>query len=217
MNLSLHSGPSGLPSALATPEGQAPSGGWPLLLFLHGAGERGADQRQVRSGLYPAVLEAEARWPALIAMPQCPEGRSWSGANSVEDAVVALLDQLEAEHETDPERLYLTGLSMGGHGSWSLACRFPQRFAAVVPICGGGDSFAVMRNLGKMPIWSFHGSADSVIPVGSSRALVDSLARAGNQLSRHTEYPGVGHACWDMAYRELGLAEWIFSHRRAAD
>lgn len=202
-----------LPYALYVPEGAPPQGGWPLIVFLHGSGERGSDgQKQTTVGLGPAILENPRRWPAVVLMPQCPEGVNWKGA--ILEVVYGLLMQTEREFGTNPDRVILTGLSMGGHGAWNMACAYPDRFAAVAPLCGAADPFEVIRKLQRARIWNFHGDADEAVPVECSRVLELILKKAGNRTHKFTEYAGVGHNCWDRAYREAKLVRWIFSSRK---
>lgn len=202
-----------LPFALYVPQGQPPALGWPLILFLHGSGERGQDgKKQAAVGLGPAIRENPQDWPAIVLMPQCPEGLSWGG--SVLEAVYALLAEVEREARADRRRIYLTGLSMGGHGTWNMAMRYPDKFAAIAPICGAADPFAVMFALGGMPVWNFHGDADSVVPVEFSRVLKQALEKVGNEEHRFTEYKGVDHNSWDRAYREREFIQWLFAQKR---
>ena len=203
----------GLLYALHVPEGTPPEGGWPLIVSLHGSGERGSDgQKQTTVGIGAAILEKPKRWPAVVLMPQCPQGLWWQGI--VLDAVYAMLVRTEQEFETNPDRVILTGLSMGGQGAWNMACAYPDRFAAIAPICGAADPFEIMLNLRRARIWNFHGDADSVVPVECSRVLEIMLKRAGNRTHKFTEYAGVDHNCWDLAYRDPKFVRWIFSSRK---
>lgn len=204
-----------LPYALYLPEGQVPRGGWPLVLFLHGSGERGRDgRRQTTVGLGPAIQENPRRWPSVVLMPQCPKEEQWVG-EPLEQAY-QLLAEVERTYQTNPRRVYLTGLSMGGYGSWNLGCLYPQRFAAIAPICGAGDPFKVWQRLGGVPIWNFHGAADEVVPVSFSRALADALAKAGNPYARFTEYPTERHDVWNRVYREAEFIRWLFAQKKTS-
>ncbi len=208
-----HKPKSQLPYALYLPEGKPPKGGWPLILFLHGSGERGSDGRkQSTVGIGPAIQENLQRWPAVVLMPQCPKGQQWAGEPLAQ--AYELLNQVEQQHKTNPRRVYLTGLSMGGCGSWNLGCLYPRRFAAIAPICGAADPFMVWQRLGKVPIWNFHGAADEVVPVSFSRALADALAKAGNVRARFTEYPTEQHDVWNRVYRELEFIQWLFAQQK---
>ncbi|RIH90034.1 Poly(3-hydroxyoctanoate) depolymerase [Meiothermus luteus] len=204
-----------LPYALYLPQGEPPEGGWSLVLFLHGSGERGGDgKKQTRVGLGPAIQENPEGWPAVVLMPQCPKGEWWRG--EVLQKACELLNRVEAQYRTNPRRVYLTGLSMGGYGCWNLACLYPERFAAVAPICGAADPFWVWQRLSKVPIWNFHGAADEVVPVSFSRALADALAKAGNTQAHFTEYPTEKHNVWDRVYRDPTFVRWLFSQEKAA-
>lgn len=202
-----------LPYALYVPRGTPPEKGWPLVVFLHGAGQRGSDGRkQIAVGLPRHLKQHPERWPGIVTMPQCPEGLYWEGP--VLESVYRLIMRLEQEFGTDPERLYLTGLSLGGHGTWNLACLHPDRFAAIVPMCGAADPLRVALALQHMPVWNFHGTDDDVVPVEFSRVLELALKKNGNKTHRFTEYDGVGHAVWDVAYANEELPRWLFAQRR---
>lgn len=202
----------GLPYALHVPDGTPPEGGWPLIVFLHGSGERGSDGKaQTTVGIGPAILEKPKRWPAVVLMPQCPDGLSWRG--TVLEVVYGLLMQIEHEFGTNPSRTILTGISMGGQGAWNMACQDPNRFAAIAPMCGAADPFEVFK-LSDARIWNFHGDADPVVPVECSRVLELMLKKFRNRTHRFTEYAGVDHNCWDQAYRDAKFERWIFSSRK---
>ncbi len=210
---SYHKARALLPYALYVPPGKPPRGGWPLILFLHGSGERGQDgQKQATVGLGPAIQENPEGWPAVVLMPQCPKEEQWR--DEPLNRAYKLLGQIEAQHKTNPRRVYLTGLSMGGYGCWNLACQHPDRFAAVAPICGAADPFWVWQRLSKVPVWNFHGAADEVVPVSFSRALADALAKAGNTQARFSEYPTEKHDVWNRVYREPDFIQWLFTRRR---
>jgi predicted peptidase len=212
------------------PRAYDPTQRWPVVLFLHGAGERGGDGLlQTVVGLGDAVRRDPARFPALVVFPQAPADSQWAGVPA--EAAMAALDAVMAEYSTDPDRVYLTGISMGGNGSWYLAYRHPDRFAAVVPICGwveshprfsagqvvpsqDGEPFqALARRLTGLPIWIFHGDADAAVPVEQSRRAAAALEAAGADV-RYTELPGVGHNSWDPAYQSPELSRWLFQQRR---
>jgi predicted peptidase len=190
----------------------------PVILFLHGAGESGTDGvRQTTVGLGPAVVRDPSRFPALIVFPQASHGYGWRGRN-LADAVAAL-DDVIANFDCDVSRVYITGISMGGYGAWLLAWQQPERFAAVVPVCGGLDRNAgtpatAARRLAKIPHWVFHGADDEIIPATESRAMVAALRAAGGNV-RYTEYAGVRHNSWERAYGEKELIEWMLAQRRS--
>lgn len=204
---------------------------WPVILFLHGAGERGADGLlQTTVGLAPAVRRAPARYPAIIVFPQVPRDSQWVGTPA--EVAFDALQRTMAEFRTDPDRVYLTGLSMGGHGTWYLAYRRPDLFAAVVPICGwipevprftgsvpvvppdsGPPIPALARQLRAMPVWIFHGEMDGVVPAAGSREPAAALREVGGDV-RYTELLGLDHNSWDAAYGSEEFIDWLFAQRR---
>ena len=201
-----------------------PVGGWPLLLFLHGAGERGT---QIDLVGFHGPLKHASEFPelrgAVIVAPQCPEDAWWRA-----DALKTLVDEVRAAHSIDGDRLYLTGLSMGGYATWGLVSRFPNAFAAAVPICGGGDTqrlwggppsgFEIdgLLRASHVPIRAFHGQDDRVVPMAESQLLIDALQAAGSDATL-TIYPGVGHDSWTETYANGELYTWMFAQERGAD
>ncbi|NLH41425.1 MAG: prolyl oligopeptidase family serine peptidase [Planctomycetes bacterium] len=185
---------------------------WPLMLFLHGAGERGNDVNKVKVHGPPKLIEQGKDLPFIVVSPQCPAGSWWTEQI---DALTALLDDVQARYAVDTSRVYLTGLSMGGFGSWALGCRYPERFAAVAPICGGGEWFLAER-LKSVPVWVFHGAKDSVVPVRESREMVDALKRAGGDV-QYTEYPEANHDSWTETYNNPKLYEWFLSQHKGGE
>ena len=205
---------------------------WPVILFLHGAGERGEDGRvQTEVGMGAAIRRHPDRFPCIVVMPQCRCGIWWANPEMEAQALKALELSLK-EFKGDANRVYLTGLSMGGYGTWSMAARNPGRFAALVPICGGvrpprrvrssqaaslannaADPYAdTAEKVGETPVWIFHGGADRTVPVSESRKMNTALKDAGRNVT-YTEYPGVGHNSWDKAYGEDKLLPWILEKR----
>lgn len=182
---------------------------WPLILFLHGAGERGDDLELVKKHGPPKLVEQGKDFPFIIVSPQCPADRWWPEKT---DVLVALLDQIIQEYEVDTSRIYLTGLSMGGFGAWSLATRYPKRFAAVAPICGGGAPYLADR-FKDLPVWAFHGAKDNVVPLQESKRMVDAINAKGGR-AKLTVYPDAGHDSWTAAYNNQKLYEWFLEHRR---
>lgn len=179
----------------------------PLILFLHGLGERGNDLEKLKANGLPKKLEHTAL-PFIVVSPQCPEGSFWTLELP---SLSALLDDVIERHKADPTRVYLTGLSMGGYGAWHLALKYPHRFAALAPICGGGIP-PLGHKLKDMPIWAFHGSEDEVVPLSKSQEMVQAINEAGGN-AELTVYQGVGHNSWEQAYDELKLYEWLLRHR----
>lgn len=197
---------------------------WPVILFLHGAGERGEDGiEQTTVGLGPQILQNPSRFPAIVVMPQCRTGVFWNDP-LMEKLALESLQKATKEFNGDPRRTYLTGLSMGGYGTFALAQKFPDRFAAYVPVCGGvvwrgqtthgnagGDPYAqAAHRIGKSPFWIFHGDQDPRVPVVESRRMAAALREIGAEV-RYTEYEGVGHNSWDKAYAEPELINWMLS------
>jgi predicted peptidase len=195
-----------------------------VILFLHGAGEAGSDGfKQTTVGIGPAMQKHPDRFPALVVFPQASRGYGWRGFNLA--AAAAALDDVESSYDVDRDRIYVTGISMGGYGAWLIALLQPERFAAVVPVCGGLDrreaanagidGYAEAAGaLKEIPQWVFHGDADDIIPVEESRLMVRALREAGADV-RYTEYAGVRHNSWDMAYAEAELMPWLLRQRRA--
>lgn len=207
---------------------------WPVILFLHGSGERGDDNyRQLTVGL-PAQLARDGRaYPAVVVVPQCANDQEWYGP--MEALALAALEQSIVEFRGDRSRIYLTGISMGGAGAWYIA-RHPARFAAIVPVCGEvvrqpDDPFptppphdlmkilsstnayaALARAIGKTPVWEYHGSDDNVIPVSESRRMFEAL-RDEHDAVKLTVFEGVGHDVWDRAYADPALTRWLFTQR----
>ncbi|MCL4509393.1 MAG: prolyl oligopeptidase family serine peptidase [Chloroflexi bacterium] len=187
--------------------GQQPDRVWPLLLFLHGAGERGDDINRVRTYGPPQRIEDGLSVPWIVVAPQCPAELWWDAWE-----IGALLDEVQQHHRVDPDRIMVTGLSMGGFGTWQLAATFPRRFAALVPICGGGEPVSV-RRFAHVPVWVFHGAKDPVVPLQRSEDMVTALQRAGAE-PKFTIYPDATHNSWTAAYNDPELYEWLDSQRR---
>jgi predicted peptidase len=196
---------------------------YPVILFLHGAGERG-DDNVAQLKYFPEYIlsdENRRKHPCYVIAPQCREGKSWaqrsnqSSSEPTEQMQVALqaLRDTVKNYPVDTKRIYLTGLSMGGYGSWDLAVRHPDWFAAVAPICGGGDeSQAAM--IKDIPIWAWHGDADDAVPVERSRQMIEAIKAAGGS-PKYTELKGVGHNSWTPAYTDpQGLVPWMFEQAR---
>jgi len=185
---------------------------WPLLVFLHGAGERGSDLNRVKAHGPAKLVEQGRDFPFVIVSPQCPEGQWWPILGR---EVLALIDEMLERYKIDPDRVYLTGLSMGGYGTWAIASAWPERFAAIVPICGGGRGFTA-ANLKKVPVWAFHGAKDPVVPLSESQQMVDAVNRAGGK-AKLTIYPDAEHDSWTQTYDNPELYQWLLSHQRKRD
>ena len=214
---------------MMAPEQIEPGKRYPVVLFLHGAGERGTDnQKQLL--YFPALMaqpEQRKKYPCFVIAPQCRPGKQWVnvpwGAKNSTPLPEMPSDQLQVAWSilnailnhpaADPQRVYLTGLSMGGYGSWDLACRHPETFAALAPICGGGDERQAAK-LVDLPTWAFHGDADRAVPVERSRQMIEAIRAAGGE-PKYSELPGVGHNSWNPAYRDPeGLIPWMFKQQR---
>ena len=192
--------------------GEAEGKKYPLILFLHGAGERGDDVNRVKIHGPPKLLGSKTDLPLkdfIVVSPQCPANKWWQPHE-----VIALLDEVSQKYSVDADRVYLTGLSMGGFGTWETASRYPERFAAIAPICGGGDPRRV-RSLRDMPTWVFHGDKDPTVPVQRSIEMVDALKQAGND-AKFTRYPEAGHDSWTVTYNNPELYQWFLQHKRGA-
>lgn len=210
--------PVALGYLLHLPPGYEPGGAkkWPLMLFLHGAGERGTNLARVKVHGPPKIAETNAAFPFILVSPQCPPGDRWDP-----HALLALLDSVMAKHAVDPERVYVTGLSMGGYGTWALAAAAPERFAAVAPICGGGDPVAVRlaggpqaEALKTLGVWAFHGAKDEVVRLSESERMVEAYKNLGAS-PKLTVYPEAAHDSWTETYANPALYEWLLQHRRA--
>jgi len=216
-----------------TPKGWTKKNKSPVMLFLHGAGERGQDNlAQIRTGIGPAILRQVDTLPFIVVLPQCPQNRWWT-ESEMQDLALKALNQSIEEFNGDTDRLYLTGLSMGGYGSWLMAATNPTMFSAVAVVCGGvrpppglnipnqpelftstEDPYSVVASkVAKLPLWVFHGDADPAVPVSESQKMVKALKALGANV-RYNEYPGVGHNSWDKAYAEPELFTWFAAARK---
>ena len=181
---------------------------WPLMIFLHGAGERGSDLNKVKVHGPPKLIERGKDLPFIVVSPQCPSGQWWP---MKVETVMALIDEIVDKYDVDESRIYLTGLSMGGYGTWAIACSYPERFAAIVPICGGGQPYLGSR-LRDVPVWAFHGGKDPVVPVRESQRMV-AVVNAAAGTAKLTVYPEAQHDSWTATYNNPELYEWLLSHR----
>lgn len=180
---------------------------WPLLVFLHGSGERGADITKIRRHGLPKEIAAGRKFPFIVVSPQCPEGQLWDAA-----VLTQLIDMVERRCRVDKRREYVTGLSMGGYGTYELAAANPNRFAAIAPISGGGswmESFSISHT----PAYIVHGDADPIVPVEEDRRMVQYLRDDGDEV-KYTEIKGGGHDVWSDVYAGTELYDWLLSHSR---
>ena len=197
------------------PEGYNPAQKYPLVLFLHGMGECGSDNRlhTSKNSVMQTLLEPEnlAAYPCVVLAPQCPQDSLWPAHLS---ELMGLLERTKSLYSIDSARIYITGLSMGGFGTWAMLTEYPDYFAAAAPVCGGGDEddAAVFRHV---PLWVFHGAKDSTVHPDASREMVKALQNAGAAHVKYTEYPDAMHDSWELAYRESELFPWMFGQRKS--
>jgi predicted peptidase len=177
---------------------------WPLILFLHGSGERGSDLDALKRHGLPKIVATSPEFPFIVVSPQCPSEGWWST-----DELIALLDEVEKKHRVDRRRIYVTGLSMGGFGTWQLAIDHPHRFAAIAPICGRGNPLRAYR-IKHLPTWVFHGAKDRVVPLENSREMVQQLRKLGAK-PKFTIYPEAQHDSWTKTYENPRLYEWFLA------
>lgn len=190
---------------------------WPLMLFLHGAGERGTNLARVAAHGPPKLLaQSKEDLPFIVVSPQCPAGQRWNT-----ETLIALLDDISERYPVDPTRVYVTGLSMGGYGTWALANEYPQRFAAIAPICGGGETIPILlagrekrEALKSLGVWAFHGAKDPVVKLEESEKMVNAYKQIGADDVRLTVYPEARHDSWTETYDDPKLYEWLLAHRR---
>lgn len=215
-----------LPYRLLIPAGyETSTDAHPLLVFLHGAGERGGNNRAQLTHGKRLLCKAAIDYDCFVLAPQCPCGGWWAGRHWADPEhglteepsetmhmLVELIDELEKEYRIDADRLYIMGLSMGGFGVWDAVERYPKRFAAAVPICGGGDETRAAQ-IAHVPVWVFHGRQDPVVSAQLSRTMVRALRAAGGD-PRFTEYADVGHNSWDKAFNEPELLDWLTAQQR---
>ena len=200
---------------------------YPVVIFFHGAGERGDDNdKTLIHGVKTfATEEFLTKFPCFVVVPQCPNNQMWMRFPWTVEKVVLpdqpteslsltmqCLDALEKEFPIDTDREYVTGLSMGGFATWESIVRSPNRFAAAVPVCAGGDATKA-KSIAHLPIWAYHGAKDGVVKVERSREMIDALKAVGGS-PKYTEYPDIGHDSWNGAYKDRAMYDWLFSQRR---
>jgi predicted peptidase len=179
----------------------------PLLLFLHGAGERGDNLELVQVHGPPKLIGQGKDFPFIVVSPQCKSDQWWEPIE-----LVALLDEISGKYKVDQDRVYVTGLSMGGFGTWRLAAYAPQRFAAIAPICGGGETYWT-KLFKRIPVWAFHGAKDVGVPVERSEKMIDALKKEGAN-PKLTIYPDAEHDSWTETYNNPELYEWLLQQKR---
>jgi predicted peptidase len=193
-----------LPAEYTADEGKK----WPLVLFLHGSGERGNDLEQVKKHGPPKILEAKPDIPAIVVSPQCPTDSRWNAHE-----LAKLVDALANTYQVDRERLYVTGLSMGGSGTWSLLAEYPTLFAAAVPICGRGD-LEKLDKIAQTPSWIFVGGKDREEVVKANEEIAAALKKAGAKTDFKL-YPDLPHDCWTVTYEDPKVWEWLLAQSRS--
>ncbi|MDF5710202.1 MAG: prolyl oligopeptidase family serine peptidase [Nostoc sp. S4] len=179
----------------------------PTILFLHGSGERGSNLDEVKNHGVAKIVDEQPDFPFIVISPQCPRSQNWSVKR-----LSILLDEVIASYPVDLDRIYLTGLSMGGYGTWHLAAVQPEIFAAIAPICGGGKSTQA-ANLKNLPVWAFHGAKDDIVPLTESEIMVSTLQACGGNV-KFTVYPEAEHDSWTQTYNNPELYQWFLQHRR---
>lgn len=185
---------------------------YPLILFLHGKGQTGDDgKKQATGGIAQAMKKNEKSFPFIVIFPQSQKG-SWQATGQDAQRALAILAEVQKKYKVDARRIALTGLSMGGFGTWSLAAAHPDKWCAIVPICGGGNPKSAAK-IKDLPCWCFHGDADDVVPVKGSRDMIDALKKAGGN-PKYDEYPGVKHNSWTKAYATKELYDWLLAQKR---
>lgn len=181
----------------------------PMILFLHGAGERGSNLEDLKRNGVARIVEEQPDFPFIVVSPQCPPGERWSV-----NLLSTLLDDVIAQYHVSLDRVYLTGLSMGGYGTWHLAAAQPDRFAAIAPICGGGNPEEAYR-LKNLPVWAFHGKRDRIVPLRESEKMVQALKKCGVNNLKFTVYPEADHDSWTQTYNNPMLYDWFLQHQRS--
>lgn len=209
-----------LPYRLLKPKEVKENERYPLVIFLHGIGERGNDNVISLKYIAPVFLKEENRskFPCFLLIPQCPATERWTYPDWYQEpkepmsTVINLIDSMAALPHIDSKRIYIVGLSMGGYGTWYLLTRFASKFAAAIPICGGGDPHQV-ANFSHVPIWAFHGSRDETVDPEQTRSMIKALKKIGAK-PLYTEYKKAGHDSWTPAFNEPELLPWLFSQRQ---
>ena len=194
---------------LSLPENYSAENKYPLLVALHGAGERGDNAELVLVHGVAKYISLGKKVDAIVIAPQCPADFVW---NSLTEELKELIDYIASEYSVDIDRISLTGLSMGGFGTWEMGICYPGFFSALAPVCGGGMSWRV-KQIGKTPVWAFHGDKDDVVPPFNSYDMVDKLKAAGGNV-KLTVFHGVAHNSWEPAYEDTNVIEWLISQKR---
>jgi len=212
-----------MPYRLFIPQDYTTSISYPIIMYLHGAAGCGNDNlKQISGGNTNGThvwitKENQSQNPTFVMAPQLPVGKYWGSTDSLRlseygEIAINLVKYLLNEFSIDPDRVYLTGQSRGGHGTWDIPCKYPGFFAAAIPLCGGSNP-ALVYAIRDLPVWAFHGEKDQLVNVEYSREMVEALKEIGGNI-KYTEYPDVGHDVWKKAYLEPELHEWLFRQKR---
>lgn len=192
---------------LFTPREYGTQSSWPLLLFLHGSGECGDNLELVKQHGPPKLIAAGKDFPFIVVSPQLPTDKWWEPIE-----LLTLIDKICSMYPVDSSRIYVTGISLGGFGTWALAAYASQRLAAIVPICGGGETLWAER-IKDLPVWAFHGAHDTIVPLERSQAMIEALEKVGGT-PKLTIYPEAGHDSWTVTYDNPALYEWLMAQKR---
>lgn len=185
---------------------------WPMIMFLHGAGQSGDDVNKVKELGPPRIVERQKEFHFILISPLCPKDQWWYDKIEL---LISLLDDVVSRYDVDTERIYLTGLSIGGYGTWDLAGAYPDRFAAIAPVCGGGSRAIAYRSR-NIPVWAFHGAKDQVVPLKESEDVIAAVKDFGGD-AKLTVYPDVGHDAWTQTYENQELYDWFLKHRKNSE
>jgi predicted peptidase len=194
---------------LYLPKDYGSNSNWPLLLNLHGSGDRGSDLSIVRKHGLPAMIDKGKKLPMIVVSPQCHSDLSWN-----EMPLPELLEEMQRKFHVDQQRIYVIGYSMGGFGAWNLAEKIPDQLAAIIPICGGGNTQAA-ANLVNLPIWAFHGQHDNVVPTEATTEMVTAIEAAGSKKVRMTIFPNEKHGIYDKVLKHNEMFDWLMAQKNS--
>jgi predicted peptidase len=186
---------------------------WPLIIFLHGKGERGSNPEILLTTTLIKRIVKDTLFPFFVIAPQCPQRTYWDREKPSEN-IKKLIEELASSYNIDINRIYLTGYSMGGFGTWYTATKFPDLFAALAPVCGKGEPDKASL-ISHIPAWVFHGENDKIVPISGSINMVNALIKSGNNNVKSTFFPKIGHNCWDLTYSNPELYQWFLCHSKS--
>jgi predicted peptidase len=205
-----------LPYLAITPAGYQTNRSWPVIIYLHGGDQRGYDREMLKLNGPVRTALNDPDFPFVVIAPQLPPGKIWEA-----EAVAAFVRRVLPRFRVDRTRVYLTGLSTGGYGTWAAGLKYPELFAAIVPVAGGGDTVHIkhsegvhLQSLQSLPVWAFHGGSDSVVSADETRRLVSELQAVGARDVRATIFPGTGHDIWNRVYDDPALYRWLLEQHR---